>query len=135
VNGHVDRADRALVELKVRATASAKSTTITAWVDTAFTGELVVPRATIDLLGLSQSSVVGAGLADGKQVVLGTYSCVVEWFDEPRQIEVIESVVRATWYRITARLQATNRLSFADADNHLAGDCERFAGATRPNWR
>ncbi len=91
MNGRVDRADRALVELKLRAAASSKQATITAWVDTAFTGELVVPRATIDQLGLSQSSIVSAGLADGKQVVLGTYSCILEWFDEERQIEIIES--------------------------------------------
>ena len=62
-----------------------------AWVDTAFTGELVVPRATIDRLGLTQSSAVMAGLADGKEVVLETFSCVIQWFGEERRIEVIES--------------------------------------------
>lgn len=59
--------------------------------DTAFTGELVLPRSAIELLGLVQSSAISAGLADGKQVVLGTYSCVLEWFGEERNIEAIES--------------------------------------------
>jgi hypothetical protein len=40
---------------------------------------------------LRQSAAVTAGLADGTQVVLETYSCVVEWFGCPRNIEVVEN--------------------------------------------
>jgi predicted aspartyl protease len=50
-----------------------------------------MPRDVIDRLGLSQSSAVKAGLADGTDVVLETFSCVIEWFGELRQIEVVES--------------------------------------------
>jgi clan AA aspartic protease len=91
VKGIVDRTDRALVTLSVHSESRTAPQTIEAWVDTAFTGELVVPRSAISHLGLTQSSFVSAGLADGKQVILGTFSCIVEWFDELRQIEVIES--------------------------------------------
>jgi clan AA aspartic protease len=60
-------------------------------VDTAFTGELVLPRLEIERLGLPQSSAITAGLADGNQVLLETFSCLLEWFDEERQVEVVES--------------------------------------------
>jgi predicted aspartyl protease len=110
VNGLVDRADRALVKLRVRSEPRAAPQTIDAWVDTAFTGELVVPRSAISQLGLTQSSVVSAGLADGKQVILGTFSCIVEWFDELRQVEAIESdgAVRITRHCIPTLTQSGN---------------------------
>jgi len=91
VNGRVDRAGRALVDISLRPSANEKPTIVAVWVDTAFTGELVMPRHIIDQLGLSQSSAVMAGLADGTEVVLETFSCVVEWLGEPRSIEVVES--------------------------------------------
>ena len=91
MDGKVDRADRAIVALNVSSTIDGTATKIQAWIDTAFTGDLVVPRAEIDRLGLLQSSAVMAGLADGKHVVLDAFTCFVEWLDEIRQVEVIES--------------------------------------------
>jgi clan AA aspartic protease len=91
VNGKVDRSGRALIALQVRPTQTAESTELTAWVETAFTGDLVIPRSMINQLQLPQSSAVMAGLADGTEVVLDTFSCVVEWFDEERNIEALES--------------------------------------------
>jgi predicted aspartyl protease len=78
VNGRVDRLGRALLELPVRAPDNADWHLLSVWIDTAFTGELVVPRATIDALRLSQSSAVMAGLADGNEVLLDTFSCVIQ---------------------------------------------------------
>ncbi len=43
-------------------------------------------------MGLQQSAAVMAGLADGTQVVLETYSCTVEWFGQPRRVEVVENL-------------------------------------------
>jgi clan AA aspartic protease len=91
VNGEVDSSGRAIVVLLVRASADVDATRVAAWVDTAFTGDLVIPRKTIERLGLRQSAAVTAGLADGKQVVLETYSCVVEWFGRQRTVEVVEN--------------------------------------------
>jgi clan AA aspartic protease len=91
VNGHVDRSGRALIKLRIRSTPTAESVELSCWIDTAFTGELVVPRAIIDQLELPHSSAVMAGLADGTQVVLDTFSCAIEWFDEVRLVEVVES--------------------------------------------
>ena len=89
MRGEVDSSGGALIALRVRPSEDAEASELKAWVDTAFTGELVIPRATIQRLGLRQSAAVVAGLADGKAVVLETYGCIVEWFGEQRRIEVI----------------------------------------------
>jgi clan AA aspartic protease len=89
VNGEVDDSGRALIVLRMRPSAEAGATPVVAWVDTAFTGEVVIPRATIQRLRLPQSAAVTAGLADGTQVVLETYTCLVEWFGQERIVEVI----------------------------------------------
>ena len=89
MNGEVDSSGRALIALNVRATEDADASKLQAWVDTAFTGELVIPRATIETLGLQQSAAIMAGLADGTQVVLETYGCIIEWFGEQRVVEVV----------------------------------------------
>jgi clan AA aspartic protease len=89
VNGNVDSAGRALVLLRVWSSEDAEPIELTVWIDTAFTGELVIPRERIEALGLPQSAAVLAGLADGRKVVLDSYSCLVDWFGEPRLVEVI----------------------------------------------
>ena len=91
MNGEVDNSGRALVALRLRPSVDADAIQLAAWVDTAFTGELVIPQATIERLGLRQSAAVMAGLADGTQVVLDTYSCIVDWFGQERVVEVVEN--------------------------------------------
>jgi clan AA aspartic protease len=89
VNGEVDNAGRATILLSVRASSAAAPIRLTTWVDTAFTGELVLPRKIVEKLGLQQSAAVKAGLADGTQVVLETYECIVDWFGERRTIQAV----------------------------------------------
>ncbi len=91
MNGEVDPSGRAIVNLLVRSSAGADASLLPAWVDTAFTGELVIPRKTVKKLGLQQSAAITAGLADGTQVVLETYSCIIDWFGQRRIVEVVEN--------------------------------------------
>ena len=91
MNGEVDGLGRALLTLHLRSSGSAQPTTLMAWIDTAFTGELVVPRTLLASLGLPRSAAVLAGLADGTEVVLDCYTCEIEWFGETRTIEAIEN--------------------------------------------
>ncbi len=91
MNGRVDNYGRALLVLNARATEDAKPVDLTVWIDTAFTGELVIPRTTIEAMDMPQSAAVMAGLADGTQVVLESYSCVIDWFGDLRMVEVIEN--------------------------------------------
>lgn len=89
MNGRVDGAGRALVRLGVKPCATATAVEIEAWVDTGFTGELVLPQERIAALSLPVSAVVRVELGDGSQTVLNTYTCLIEWFGHVKQIEVI----------------------------------------------
>jgi clan AA aspartic protease len=59
------------------------------WIDTGFTGELVLPQAQVTALALPLGPAVTAALADGSQTQMDTYLCLVEWFGEWKTIEVI----------------------------------------------
>ena len=89
MNGIVDESGRALIELTLSATDNSNSITIPVWINTAFTGELVVASEIITKLQLRQSGAIRAGLADGGEVVLSTYSCTIHWLDTSRNVEVI----------------------------------------------
>ena len=89
MNGLVDDFGRALLDLKIRSTANEDPVEITVWVDTAFNGELVVPRAMIESLGLEQSAGIRARLADGNEVTLESYTCLLDWFGDQQAVEVI----------------------------------------------
>jgi clan AA aspartic protease len=89
MNGRVDSGGRALLEIAVRSNLEVTASTVNAWVDTGFTGELVLPQETIHALGLAHSGSVDAILADGTQVELRTYTCYVSWFGADRRLEVI----------------------------------------------
>ena len=62
---------------------------MTAWIDTAFNGDLVLPRDLIQRLNLQPVSVTEVKLGDGNTVSLMSYVCHVEWFNEQRSVEVI----------------------------------------------
>ena len=87
--GRVDFSGRALVPVLIRPTAGAPGHDVEAWIDTGFTGDLVLPQQQIEHLSLPQSGTVQAVLADGSQVVLSTYSCVIDWFGTERHLEVV----------------------------------------------
>jgi clan AA aspartic protease len=89
MTGHVDSAGRALVRILLTSAANATTLEIEAWVDTGFTGELVLPQDQIVALGLPRSAVVTAELGDGSATVLEVYSCLMEWLGRVRQIEAI----------------------------------------------
>ena len=89
MNGFVDEFGRALLNVGIRSSADMESADITAWIDTAFNGELVVPRSTIESLGLRQSAGIRARLADGNEVMMESFSCILDWFGDQRAVEVI----------------------------------------------
>lgn len=89
MNGVVDEYGRALVTLKIRADRSSESADIRAWIDTAFNGELVIPKPMIEAARLEQSAGIEARLADGNSVLLESFTCVLNWFGQERIVEVI----------------------------------------------
>ena len=85
----MDNDGRALVRLRLTSAMTATTMEIEAWIDTGFTGELVLPQGQITALGLPHSAVVTAELGDGSATMLAVYSCLIEWFGRVHQIEVI----------------------------------------------
>ena len=89
MNGNVDRYGRALVNIFVRPSDVAAVREIQVWIDTGFNGELVLPHQMIDDLALSPSGTIKATLADGSEVALRRYACLIDWFGDERDLEVI----------------------------------------------
>lgn len=89
--GHVDGELRALVPVRIGARGSSPTTEILAWVDTAFNGSLVLPRAVAVEAGLAVESTAEAILADGNKVELETFGCAVEWFGKVYDTQVVTS--------------------------------------------
>ena len=89
MNGVVDEFGRALVSLRVRANRDGEPADIPAWIDTAFNGELVMPSRMIEAAQLEQTAGIEATLADGKAVMLESFTCWMDWFGRARRVEVI----------------------------------------------
>jgi len=89
MRGFVDENGRSMLLIQLRQNPASPEAAIEVWIDTGFTGELVLPQAMIDRLELTQSGSVDAILADGRPIELNTYTCVLDWFDETRRLEVV----------------------------------------------
>ena len=89
MKGDVDGSGRANLRITISNGVSSTTQTIEAWVDTGFTGDLVLPRSIIESLDLNPSGAIDGVLADGTQTILETYHCEIEWFGRVRSLEVI----------------------------------------------
>ena len=85
--GRVDPSGRALLEITLRTGATSQALEV--WIDTGFSGDLVLPQFVVDDWQLQQSGSVDAILADGTQIELRTYSCAIDWFGKVRLLEII----------------------------------------------
>lgn len=88
--GIVDEYGRAHVPLLFQTQPQGQPIEITVWIDTAFTGDLVLPRSTISQLALKRVSNVEARLADGSVSSYEIFKGWTTWFGESRKLEVIE---------------------------------------------
>ena len=91
MNGIVDESLRALLDVSVAAAKDAPKQVLTAWIDTAFNGGLVIPRQHIEHLGLKQASTTQATLADGHSVDLETFTCHLEWSGDVYRTQVVSN--------------------------------------------
>lgn len=91
MKGRVNELGQSLIEIEVRATPTGIGKLVSAWVDTAFNGDVVLPRTTIEELGLSKCAEIGAGLADGIVRSLDAFRAWIPWFGEVREVEVVGS--------------------------------------------
>lgn len=49
----------------------------------------MIPKATVAELGLAQSAAIRATLADGSEIVLESFDCVVDWFGKSLKVGAI----------------------------------------------
>ena len=91
MNGSVDSQGRALLPIDVRRTPDGSTTRIDVWVDTGFTGDLVLPKDQILRLGLPASAVVQTTLADGHEAEIESFIAWLDWFGELQEVEVCAS--------------------------------------------
>jgi clan AA aspartic protease len=89
MKGFVDQSGRAFIDIELSHPEDNVTVTVSAWIDTGFTGELVLPQELIELLDLEPSGTTGAVLADGSRIAMQTYSCQIDWFGETQQIQVV----------------------------------------------
>jgi clan AA aspartic protease len=89
MNGFVDSAGRALIEIAIKRARDAIACPVTAWIDTGFTGDLVLPQPLVDELSLPLTGTVAAVLADGSQTTMEAYECFIEWFDKLQRLQVV----------------------------------------------
>ena len=89
MNGFVDESLRALLDVSIAAAKDARKQRISAWIDTAFNGGLVIPRAQVRHLGLQQASTTQAILANGRSVDLETFTCYLDWFGATYRTQVV----------------------------------------------
>lgn len=92
IAGTVDGFGRALIPLGFCGEPDDPETVVSVWIDTGFTGEMLLPRSLIDRMSLPRSSNVEARLADGTVSSYDTYSAHVDWFGDLREVEVIEGM-------------------------------------------
>ena len=89
MNGEVNLNGQALLKIEIRSDEKASKSPIVVWVDTGFTGDLVLPKPLIERLGFQRSLMVNAVLADGRKSRMKTFSAWIDWFGETREIEVV----------------------------------------------
>ncbi len=89
MKGHVDQSGRAILSVLLVTEAHPSGVPIDVWIDTGFTGDLVLPEPLVQRLGLPVSGSVDGILADGTQTELNTYHCKLRWFGRDRNLEVI----------------------------------------------
>lgn len=89
MNGVVDLQGRALLTVPIRTAPEAETQPIEAWIDTGFTGELVMPRSQVERLGLKPGMMVRAVLADGRNSRLKSFVAWIDWFGETLEVEVV----------------------------------------------
>lgn len=89
MTGYVDSAGRALLPIRLQHPVTKTETDLEVWIDTGFTGDLVLPAQLIASLGFPISTQVMATLADGSVVKLDTYTCSLDWLGQWKSVELV----------------------------------------------
>jgi len=86
MTGIVDEYGRALVRISVRHPQDSAHGEWDAWIDTGFSGHLILTQEQAEALNLPIHTAVRGALGDGSATEFETRHCIVEWFDVSRPI-------------------------------------------------
>ena len=89
MKGYVDQSGRAFLPVEIVSETLPTGIQIDVWIDTGFTGELILPEVVVKQLSLPVSGSVDGILADGSHTELSTYHCQLRWFGREQPLEVI----------------------------------------------
>lgn len=89
MTGKVDDYGRPLLAIGVVNPKSGAQVVCEAWVDTGFTGSLMLLPDHLAALGATPVSTATIQLADGSHAEVPTHKCVVNWFGAQREISVL----------------------------------------------
>ncbi len=120
MNGFVDSGGRSLIEIALSGTGDASLQSITVWIDTGFTGDLVLPQSLIDELALTLTGTVSAILADGSKTAMRTYRCFVHWFGKQRRLEVVANDGEHPLLGVGLLLDHELRIDYRSSEINLA---------------
>jgi predicted aspartyl protease len=89
MKGIVDDSGRAILPVAILCTKHPTGVQDDVWIDTGFTGDLVLLESHVKDLEQEVTGSIDGVLADGSQVELSTYHCHLNWFGRVRDLEVI----------------------------------------------
>lgn len=86
MRGMVDDTGRAILPVEILCTKHPMGVQVDVWIDTGFTGDLVLPETLIKDLKREVTGSIDGVLADGSQVERSTYHCQLIWFGRVRDL-------------------------------------------------
>jgi len=89
MTGCVDSNGRALIPITLEHPTSARSATLEIWIDTGFTGQVMISKTALATLNLPIAQKGVAILADGSTVSIQSYQGRLHWFGQDVDVEVI----------------------------------------------
>lgn len=89
MKGIVDDSGRAILPIQIFCGKHPLGVEVDTWIDTGFTGDLVLPESVVEELELEVTGSIDGILADGSQIELATHHCQLSWFGRIRDLEVI----------------------------------------------
>lgn len=89
ITGHVDDDGRALIPITVAHPLTGLSSQLEVWIDTGFTGGLMLTQEQIAKLNLPRTANVEGVLADGSTTSLRSCLCRMDWFGRSRSVHAL----------------------------------------------
>lgn len=108
-----------MLTIPIRAGQYTPKKDIEIWVDTGFTGDLVLPLSLIEELKLERNAMVRAILADGRDSRLRSYVAWIDWFGEELEIEVIAGTGESLLLGVGMLLGRRLTIDYADMSMSL----------------